>query len=69
MCMGTPKAPKAPPPAATAPTLADEGVQRKRGDEKRRLRMLAGRGSTLLTGNSGLSDSSASTTGNLLGGG
>jgi hypothetical protein len=68
MCIGGPKAPKAPPPPAAAPRQGDEGVQRARGDEKRRLRMLAGRQSTLLTGGSGLS-TQASTTGTLLGGG
>lgn len=68
MCMSAPKVPKAPPPPASAPRMQDEGVQRARGDEKRRLRQLAGRQSTILTSASGLT-SAASTTGNLLGGG
>ncbi len=67
MCMSGPKAPKAPPPPASAPRMMDEGVMRARGDEKRRLRMLAGRQSTLLTGGSGLT-APASTTATFLGG-
>lgn len=69
MCMGsTPKAPKPPPVAAAAPRMMDEGVQRQRGSEKRRLRMLAGRNSTLMTGGSGL-QTKANTSATLLGGG
>lgn len=67
MCMSRPKMPKAPPPPASAPRMMDEGVMKTRGDEKRRLRMLAGRQSTILTSGSGLS-SPATTTSTILGG-
>jgi len=66
MCFSSPKPPQAPATPASAPRLIDQGAQRARGDEKRRLRMLAGRQSTLLTGGSGL-NTPAATTGNLLG--
>jgi hypothetical protein len=65
MC-SSPKVPEQKIPAPQ-PRLMDEGVSRARQDEQRRLRMLRGRRSTILTGNTGLSP--ATTTGTLLGGG
>ena len=65
MC-SSPKVPEQKIPAPQ-PRLLDPAVTKARQEEQRRLNMLRGRQSTILTGSSGLM--SPTTTGTLLGGG
>ena len=53
MCIG-PKAPKMAPPPPPPPVMSDASMQGAYSGEKRRQRAMAGRGSTILTGGSGI---------------
>lgn len=53
MCIG-PKAPKMAPPPPPPPVMSDAAMQGAYSGEKRRQRAMSGRGSTILTGGSGI---------------